>query len=163
MLEIEVESGEKLELRREMSLKVYALLSVNKNIPAEWLVENMEVLSIAFAFSDGDAVLVTRKIIQDKGLNPDDYNHPFMMVKKELNEVVNLVANETRVPFSAITPSDSGPTVMKSVETLETSVRYVFGEVGTPAEKKVMEGVLKRFAVWGLERSQEELGNGTVL
>ena len=165
MIKTNVGAEKKLEITKEMSLKAYAFLSVRKDIAPEALKKDTQILSLAFAFTNGDAVLATQQALEDKGFKLEEYKHPHLMLVREMSEVIDMVPMSEGLQgpgaLDFVFPKQNPSIVpenpaLKSAAILETSVRYVFGEVATMNEKAVMEKVIKKFIKWAEDKSRKE-------
>ena len=131
-----------LPLERSDKLKIFGILSVDKNIAPEVLKDRCH-LGVVVSYTMVEALVAIRETLLLAGKDPSAFEIPYMHV---LFNVEDIIGNFTRVQEkpSEILPSLLDPK-QKSVADLSSYVLYVFNEVGTPSEKELANLIIERF------------------
>lgn len=131
-----------LPLEMTMKLKVFAILSLHKDIPAEMVVHKM-FLSLVAGYEAGNAVFAAQRGIETHLQDPADYRVGFIVVYRDADSLIQF-PEITQPPVTSL-PVAPETKKEKSIEELSAYVRYIFAEVGTPKQQEVAEKVLLQF------------------
>ena len=145
-----------LPLKREESLKVFALLSFRRDVPLDILNDHKLSLSLSAAYSAGDAIMVAHEALKNLRLDPDNYKTPIMMISVDADKIIQI---EPATKISGSQPEIKIPEDMsklvidfetelktkKSTDDITSYILYAFDQVGTEEEKKIAEKIIKKF------------------
>jgi len=136
---------EPMGLERKFKLQFFAITSVHKDL--KQVIESDKkkiVLSTVVAYSSSEAVIASRQVLRTLGADPDDYIIPSSILSTEIQKLVKVSKNNAITPRLTV-PGVKEITKQKSIQDMFSYIRLVFDTVGTKAEKKVAEKVIKKF------------------
>lgn len=144
-----------LPLRKEESLKIFAILFFRRDVPLDIINDHKLSLSLSAAYSGGDAIMSAHQALKDMGLNPDNYKIPVMMINIEADKIIQSDAKP--IALSNPKPEIELPKekkAEKSIEEMTSFISYVFEKVGTDEEIKIAKKVIKKFKAHAVKQKQ---------
>lgn len=125
-----------------LKLKIFGLVSVDKNLQLAIDLKNKVILTLSAAYISQVATAGAIEGIKNLGLNPENYHIGFVGGFKEIDEFIQLPA------IKSVSSTEAEPTkeeIQQSVQKATFSVFYVFDRAGTAEERKIAKEVVEKF------------------
>lgn len=145
---------EPMELTKEMKLKVFAIACIKKELfDREQMdfIKDKLLITLSIGYSDSDAIMGAMSGIRSLGMEPMLYQVPTAIVSKEVQDIIGkIILSEVTPAIPPMEPviekvKSQDETKNKSIEVVVASVRMVFDQCGTDAQKKIAEAVINKF------------------
>ena len=123
----------KLPLERNEKLKIYATVSIRKDVDHEKIRKDDSMfLSLSTAYNDNEVIQGVAQGLKAHGKNPNEFIVKFMGTRVEAEKVVDMPNSPPGVALA--------PGLDRKLIYLED----IFNEFGTPAQIKVAEKVIQK-------------------
>lgn len=125
-----------------LKLKIFGLVSVDKNLQLAVDLKNKVILTLSAAYMPQIATAGAVEGIKNLGFNPENYHIGFIGGSEDIDEIIQLPA----IKSVSLTEAESKKEeIQQSVQKVTTSVFYVFDKAGTAKERKIAKEVVEKF------------------